>query len=1300
MSITSRSQSSSPDILGPPGDAEYLISSPIKPFTGRQSWLSPAVVKRQRTPAKRRRMTLSPTRSAHSIRFDDVLLPGSPAMKLDGYQKSLSPEKLLGQEGNVSPWRIRVTLEATQDGDDTGHSIASRKRPRPTTVTTMVPLKDEGSPMRPGTPATRRIRMRDSESQPQNGSPWPRSPGNTPGLLGATPKRRSGRPRKNTPRPQFQSTTILSNQQEAETSPVLEPTPRNYSPMDITTDVSANPNRTWSPMNLSADGDYESAPLTTNELSTEYVDISTTTNTHAQQDARPREYGRLSYDTPIISATEHHFLGDDEDIHSTPSKIPTPTRERLGSASLSSHLAGGTISPRTYPTPTPTSSLADEDTQTREQATDARDSPPPTDAVHERQEQPSMDPTDEHEEFDSIMESEGFTMVSLDTLPSAKQYGIGSSAKPNSDFGGAQDSGRIGDRLKRKLPGRIESLRGDGHTTKRPSPLSKAFTSRQISPKNDLLEVESATRRQQSSEVAYPVLPEMRATKKALGEAWSKPHISLPRIVRVGIALRGVFEPGEAGFPERQNASRKRRLENVFSSFDAHMQRELRAGLGFAQELAMRLGSTAENQPEAVDTSEDDMSLQGKDEQQYPYQAGQMGQRQDSLEWDDVSAEEDVQEEEIQSDNEPMIMPSVSQQFVSPQGQTAVARASREREWQREREQVRRQARDAMNSERLISIESDEAMAQEQPLGQFNGVEQRSGTPLSEQSFNEEPYNEHAEGLGEVPASSPVQPINHGVNPSIEGAAYEDESGDDDDIWRPEISHSKLSKAPISHTTQEQQPVIGEADFDDEDDDAGDIWQQEARDQSNISHHSDKQAQADTVQRSPALWQAADQRQSAHEDRSSSSPVYVNIEHRDGTHPVPTHIRKLRDQNVDLSALLADEETPNRARYYNGTSTPREMLNRRLAAPLQSAMKSASSARKTGQRVRLQPMPQSSPQIGSDAELSYSPAFKPNVPRQDQSREHTEGFDADFEPDGEETARDGPAAAATPRPVRHPNQSAEESTWFQRITSLTPRWLKAPDQDGDDSSSSIAASEDDPDSEFDQRDDRIGTANAESAQTLGKPADQLPLSDRSSQSPSRFLGDSASPPPKSLGDPTHPAKSSGPRAPTHDARGTSQGSEPRVAPESVHVKGDYGKGHSDEALHAESRQKRRSRPLPTFGYFSDEHYEALRRLYQLAKRAPERFPYHEAAGRVEIIGDWIWTSDGLHGVPITELQFAIIDRFVHDLSRADADYGGSGRVEWTEAELHRRLISIIIGEQIRENQKSKTTRAGSVDLWR
>ena len=120
----------------------------------------------------------------------------------------------------------------------------------------------------------------------------------------------------------------------------------------------------------------------------------------------------------------------------------------------------------------------------------------------------------------------------------------------------------------------------------------------------------------------------------------------------------------------------------------------------------------------------------------------------------------------------------------------------------------------------------------------------------------------------------------------------------------------------------------------------------------------------------------------------------------------------------------------------------------------------------------------------------------------------------------------------------------------------------------------------------------------------------------------------------------------------------------------------------------ESPARTRPRPLTVEGYFTDAHYVLLRRLYRVAKQTPERFPYYPAPGRAQIIGDWIWTSDGKHGVPVTEGQFAVIDRFVRELATGDLQNGGTGHIGWTEADLHRRLISVIIGEQIRAERKA------------
>jgi hypothetical protein len=126
-----------------------------------------------------------------------------------------------------------------------------------------------------------------------------------------------------------------------------------------------------------------------------------------------------------------------------------------------------------------------------------------------------------------------------------------------------------------------------------------------------------------------------------------------------------------------------------------------------------------------------------------------------------------------------------------------------------------------------------------------------------------------------------------------------------------------------------------------------------------------------------------------------------------------------------------------------------------------------------------------------------------------------------------------------------------------------------------------------------------------------------------------------------------------------------------------------------------SQDQQESNLLATSGYFTNAHYTLLRRLYRLAKNTPGIFPYHPKPSHAEIIGDYIWTSDNAYGVAITKQQFAIIHRFRQELAVADRRTGGSGYVGWTEAELHRRLVSLIIGEQIREDIKNeeRATRA-------
>ncbi|KAJ5735314.1 uncharacterized protein N7483_000439 [Penicillium malachiteum] len=1217
MSSTSRSQTSSPDILGPPGDAEYLISSPVKQFSGRQSWMSPALVKRQQTPAKRPRASLSPGKSAHSIRFDDVLLPRSPAMKLDGRHRSISPEKIL-QDGNVSPWRIRVTLEATQDEENQDQNSPSRKRRRPSTVTTMVPLKDERSPLMEKTPPRKRGRPRKSDTQPRNGSPWPGSPGHTPGPNEASgQKRKPGRPRKSTPRPLRQDLFDIDN------APSPEPqSEMHMSPMDMTADVAAEPVRQWSPINTDVFDELESDSLGADDLPV--ADLRPLPPAHSQtwDDSNRREYGRATYDTPVIGETEHHFQDNEESIHSTPSKMPSPTpRERLGSSTRSSRLGGSTSSPGTYPTPTPTSSLVEGENRAREnnEQVASRDTVQPHPTTD-----PLADPTEDHEEFDSIMESEGFTMVSLDTLPSARQYGLGSGARNATDNAAKilrdREDGRIGDKLKRRLPGSIRDLRSDTHSSARPSPLAQVFSPGRASLSSQNLNSFDQRSRHSADLVSYPELPETMSPEKS---------------------------------PDHEPSPHVREEPDYF--------------LDGVEESGSRIYEQEEEQEEEIEELEN--------------------------------------EYEEEDEEEPAMLESPQLSDRSPQQYNpADLRRTRESQWQMEREIVSRQAANPVNSNQVIYVESDENTPESENNenedlledlphsdAQLNYEEQQpfDQHSVDEDYFIEERFHEQSQDRMPQNLSDPLHSSGRrfGVEQEQEqdnhhehGQQILDDDDDSVDIWQQEQNDDRDDevdsqpepepyRSAYRETHVQEEMGVGEEETEEGFDD---IWQQEARDHSFLSQHSDDDAPP-PVQESTTPWKKIGSA-ATRQNNLSSSPAYVAIEHDGTKHLEQTHIQKLRDQEVDLSAILGEEDTPNRARYFNGSSTPKSILKRRIAAPYSSINGSGVRSIKSEKRVRLQPISQS-PEPDFHAEINSPPVHE--SPHVGSASGRVDYSDATHSPEVHDTQSLGEQSAITPEHTRHA-QEGEPSSWFRRITSLTPRWLKAPTRSRYDSSSDI--SEDEPD---DYQSDQDEPGNDGSAHDIREDPEHEPLRSPLNEYSTEQVDESAGAPSMGEGHMSLIEME-------EDQFAEQEESDDAIEPEPEAV--DLVENSHDKL--------QKPRPLAVFGYFSDAHYTLLRRVYRMAKRHPERFPYFDAPGRADIIGDWMWTSDGHHGVPITEVQFAVIDRFVHELSHADIEYGGSGQVDWTEADLHRRLISVIIGEQIREERKSKTARGMSVDTWR
>ena len=170
-------------------------------------------------------------------------------------------------------------------------------------------------------------------------------------------------------------------------------------------------------------------------------------------------------------------------------------------------------------------------------------------------EETMLDPNDGHRELDSVIESEGFSMVSVSSLSSAQRQ----TTSPG------------------ELDDYIENLPGFG-------------SGRKTTPSID-----------HSSLTCPPPLP--LAVVATSPRALDRPTNGTPklaRVVRAGIALQGVLSPADqrrfstscsstgSPSPKMSSKSPKQRLDHLFSGFGPATQRELRAGLRLGEELAKR----------------------------------------------------------------------------------------------------------------------------------------------------------------------------------------------------------------------------------------------------------------------------------------------------------------------------------------------------------------------------------------------------------------------------------------------------------------------------------------------------------------------------------------------------------------------------------------------------------------------------------------------------------------------------------------------------------------------------------------
>ena len=584
----------------------------------------------------------------------------------------------------ISPWRIRVTVDAErEDGRQSSSAVETPSRRKShRTVTTQVPLK--------------------------GGDESPTSPS----------KRPRGRPRKSLDSPVKRPGTPkpLANKRRRKMTDILDEEANNENVMLTTSKIRGR-------VEKKADSAINDPAQPTEEAMEFRSRSGGPRNSSAQPKQRSR--GRRKAITPIKFAVDQ-TSNESDNVDSPNSQHERALKAKSGNASPSKNAAANHEGFVIYsdsqgykvpglrsnpPTKGPTNPAqqyterATPEPSGQESVLEAKDeamwrsmirpsfrSPQPTrpsplmhgSRDNSGMEQTSNDPTDDHEEFDSIMESEGFSMISTSSLPSAGQHGQDSMKSP-------ENNGVTCIRSRTPINPPIS------HTMPPPPAPPK--------PDGDARSLEGLT----------------GGTPKLL------------RVVRAGNALNGAIEPTEAlqghllhtlqEQPLQKSREAQKDTDDVFGGFGAGTRRELRAGLRLGEELAKHYLGESNETP--MEVSEKLHEQEDRNDGLYPKLPTPESQpeldtplehAQSQIPGDERIVDENQMScnAESPASSAPLSMSQDLDSFCSSPSQhdpieNTIMR-EREAQWQREREAISREINMA-NSSQVIVINSDDEQA-------------------------------------------------------------------------------------------------------------------------------------------------------------------------------------------------------------------------------------------------------------------------------------------------------------------------------------------------------------------------------------------------------------------------------------------------------------------------------------------------------------------------------------------------------------------------------------------------------------
>ena len=677
-----------------------------------------------------------------NIRLQNLCLTTPPAVLT---QDSCSARAIALAEHPASPWRIHITVEAKKDQDGEYRNISSlspTRRMAGRSTTTTIPLKG-GNDSSPLLPKRGRGRPRKTLTAPtkRTGTPKPTR---------STPKKAHRNCEKETP-----DHVILPNK--------------------ISSKTKGRPRKS---MRLGQElGDVErtetvKSRLETNVPTTHKIGLGGTTPREIVRGRRrvTRSPANVALKADGSVGTKNAQVSYSSSMNvirpsgSVDSEDASSEERTYGSSNISSLVPRITENLPDSPQQSPGSAeLAGWQLECSRQPKHLTDDHGVVDIA--------LDPTHENQEFDSIMESEDFTMISISTLPSAQHQPSHSQERPKEDQGTTSTcqqpkpgrSPGAGGSMREDGPEMHHSARSSPETRLRPrprptkpedwsgtlNPFSSSFPCRNPTDLDAMIKQKHPSHLLSSPALSIPsqLSRQEPSPERSLHQS-SDTSSRLPRAVSRGIAARGVlevldnYESSNFPIPRAQSSvaldSPMQRPGDSNSGFGRGTKRELRAGLRLGEELAKEQRLTihaaiedyktpgagfrnvaVSNEASILPTPEDAgtrMLTPQLVEQRVDYPMLPM---ESPVKQFPIYEGSERHEEEMVNRNADPASELISYSrlgneasIVTGQNDVEDTMLAREAQWQREREATSRQIQEA-NTSQIIVIESDDSGAEE-----------------------------------------------------------------------------------------------------------------------------------------------------------------------------------------------------------------------------------------------------------------------------------------------------------------------------------------------------------------------------------------------------------------------------------------------------------------------------------------------------------------------------------------------------------------------------------------------------------